>query len=813
MSAGHAIRSMLRLPRRPGRRWARWQWAIAIPTLAFVPRLIGRLWTWILLATVMGLALGKVPLFGTLGYELSLAAAVLATPMSLDLGAALARELQRQPSTGIARATYAGRTLARSTLAASGLACAVIAIPAIICALRGIIVPTCDWWFGLETYVALPIITAALGGAMGHAIGVVAGPRRFLGATLAQLPIIGVAFAALYRFYAAPPVFTYNAILGYFPGNLYDENVQITAPLWWSRLEQAAWVVMAVALVALILDVPTFRASRAARPNGRRIGAAVVALLAAAAGVVLRIQSGALGYAIEPEDIQEVLGGRIETDHFIIHYSKTPEVEAQIAVIAEDHEFRYAQVVKQLGMEPARKLRSYYFSDRDLKARWMGARDVEMAKPWRHEIYLDHRSFPHGSLRHEIAHAVSAEFGDPIFGVAMRKIYGIPLASPGLIEGLAVAVDWPGGSYERMTPHESVRVLQAMGRRPSIAQLLSLQFFTFSSAAGYTTAGSFLKFLLDTYGAEPLRAIYRNGGEFDEAYGKPLAALEAEWLAMIATLDVPPSMIDASRERFRGTSVFDRPCPHAIAKRREQAQRAAVSGDQRKAIQLMREVCRDAPEEPRYQLDLGQMLIDGDPFQHAEAIGRWTRVARDVEGITSSLRVDALDKLAHQAAETGDWATVEKLIDEAAGLPVDGNQKRQMLALKFALAHEGPAGAALRGYFFPSGSRIDPATYALMATLAEPNLGFGHYLLAFQRYTFGNLVEADAAFQRALALGLPGDEFVRAAARRLAIAAYRTGDTNGVNLAITVLSRTDMPSAERLLAADWFDRLAFDARN
>ncbi len=803
MSAGQAIRGMLTLPR-PARRWATWQWAIAIPTLAFVPKLVGRLWTWLLLAALLGFALGMLPLFGVLGYELAIAAALFAAPMSLDVGAALARELQRQPL----RAGYAGRAIAWSTLVSAGLAVTVISIPAVICTARGIVVPTCDWWFGIVAYVALPVVTAALGGALGHVLGVVAGPRRFAGAALAQLPVLLVAAGALWRFYSAPPVFTYNAILGYFPGNLYDENVQLTATLWWSRLEQLAWVVMIVALVAYIVDVPTFRATRASRPAGRRIGAIAIAVGAALGGTLLHLQSGVLGYAINAEDIEDALGGRIETAHFIIHYSNTPEIEEQIAVIAEDHELRYAQVVRQLGVEPAGKLRSFYFSSRDQKARWMGARDVEMAKPWRREIYLDHRAFPHGSLRHEIAHAVASEFGDPIFGVAMQKIYGIPLASPGLIEGLAVAIDWPGG-YDRLTPHEAVRALQAMGKRPSIAQLLSLQFFTFSSATGYTTAGSFLRFLLDTYGPERLRKIYRSGGEFEEAYGKPLRVLEGEWVAMLQTIELPASAVEGARERFRGTSVFDRPCPHMIAKRREQAQLAAGAGDQRRAVVLMREVCGTAPDEPRYQLDLGDMLISGDPMEYAEAIGRWTSVARNAEGVTSSLRADALEKLARVAASTGDFVTTRKLIGEALALPVDSGEQRQDEALAVALDHRGPAGPALRGYFYPGPSRVDGATWALVATLAEPGLGFGHYLLGLQRLGRDDVVSATVELERGLQLGLPGNAFVKYGARRLAVAAYRAHDSGGVNLAITVLAQSAMSTSDRLLARDWLERLAF----
>src|SRR5436190_18897053 len=197
----------------------------------------------------------------------------------------------------------------------------------------------------------------------------------------------------------------------------------------------------------------------------------------------------------------------------------------------------------------------------------MGARDVEMAKPWRREIYLDHRGFPHGSLRHEIAHVVASAFGDPIFGVAAKRFAGLPVfVSPGLIEGFAVAADWPGG-YDRLTPHESVRAMQQLGVQPTIRELLSLQFLTVSSARSYMTAGSFLRFLLDTYGAPSLRRLYESGGDFEGTYGKSIATLESEWRKMIATIALPPDVVEGNRERFRAGSVFARPCPHAIAAR------------------------------------------------------------------------------------------------------------------------------------------------------------------------------------------------------------------------------------------------------
>jgi hypothetical protein len=526
------------------------------------------------------------------------------------------------------------------------------------------------------------------------------------------------------------------------------------------------------------------------------------------AATLMHLNGGALGYNVDAGDIEDVLDGRIETAHFIIHYARTPEVERDIKLVAEDHEFRYAQVVAVLGVAPPNKLESFVFADRDQKGRWMGARDVEMAKPWRQEIYLDHRPFPHTSLRHEIAHAVASEFGDPIFGVAARRVLGIPLLfSPGLIEGLAVAVDWPGGDYGRLTPHESVRALEEMGLKPSIRQLLSLGFLAQSSARSYQTAGSFVKFLLDTYGAPALRRLYHSGGDFQGAYGKSLAQLEQEWLEMLQKIAVPKDIVEGARERFRSGSVFARPCPHAVAADREKAADAAARGDRAKAIQIMRDVCKDAPEEPRHLLDLGDYLIAGSPTEKAEAIALWSRLAAD-DDLTSSLRAEAIVRLA-----ANDKAHTAELVAKAAALPVDPGMRRQLDAEMFALKYQGPAGDALRGYFFGSGVVLDGVGWAQLAVLAEPQLGFGHYLLGLQLQLGEQPQWARSAeeLDRGLALGLPTPDFTRNGARRLAVAAYRSGDTARVERAITALRGADMAETDRLLAEDWAARLRFDA--
>src|SRR5207244_4084807 len=111
-----------------------------------------------------------------------------------------------------------------------------------------------------------------------------------------------------------------------------------------------------------------------------------------------------------------------------------------IDLVADDAEFRYAQVAKALGLDPSTagaKITCYLFADAAEKRRFTGAAQTQIAKPWRREIYLQHQPWPHGAIKHELAHALAARFGDPLFGVAR---HGVSF-DVGLIEGVAVAAD------------------------------------------------------------------------------------------------------------------------------------------------------------------------------------------------------------------------------------------------------------------------------------------------------------------------------------------------------------------------------------
>ncbi len=137
---------------------------------------------------------------------------------------------------------------------------------------------------------------------------------------------------------------------------------------------------------------------------------------------------------------------------------------------------------------------------------------------------------------HEVIHLYATTFGR---------------ATSLLNEGLAVAyqVDPMRGD---MTPrwnnrhvHDVSAGWRRQGRLVALGQMLTIdQFRAIDSQVSYPEAGSFVRFLLDTQGGVPrIKALFIRSTQQDApevtrqsieaVYGKPLEALEADWLAML----------------------------------------------------------------------------------------------------------------------------------------------------------------------------------------------------------------------------------------------------------------------------------------
>src|SRR5690606_14520895 len=126
------------------------------------------------------------------------------------------------------------------------------------------------------------------------------------------------------------------------------------------------------------------------------------------------------------------------------------------------------------------------------------------------------------------AHLVTGTIGRPPFGVT--AVLGGLLPVQGLVEGAAVAADWPTGE---LTVHEQARAMRVLKLAPPLPRIMSATgFYGESASRAYMYAGSFVRWLVEERGAGAFARVYRDG-DFHAAYGTALPALVAEWEAWL----------------------------------------------------------------------------------------------------------------------------------------------------------------------------------------------------------------------------------------------------------------------------------------
>jgi hypothetical protein len=638
---------------------------------------------------------------------------------------------------------------------------------------------------GLAFFALLPGLSAPLAAALGFLCARRL-KRPFLCCCLA---IVGSLLWGLGRFYRTPAIFGFDPFLGYFPGTIYDAEIPIPRALYFAR---AMHVALAAGALAWFL--------------GRRgVGAT---LLGAAA--VLFLFRGRLAMAPDGGDIERALGGVRVTEHFTIVYSPATLPEDELALLARDHEFRYAQLRLALGAEPAgRHITSYLFPSEEEKKTWMGAGHTYIAKPWRREVYLTQDSFPHQVLKHELAHVFAGAFGDPLFHIAMR--YWPPRINVGLIEGVAVALDWRGG--RELSPAGYARALGELDLRPNLADILGLGFLGQSGPRAYTVAGAFCRYLYLTYGAERLGALYRSAGDFAAIYQKPLPTLEREWEAWLAATPVTPRERELTREAMRQNAIWHRVCAHRLAELRARAADARGRGDVATAEKCLEQVARDDPDEPQNQLAMAELYAQDGRLDAAQAALSRVRAHKN----SSHALLAQVEELAGDLDwRAGDSARAKASWQNALALPVDEPTERLLHARLYAASDARLQGPLLRlllgdGKTGKHDSALD--LYLIdRAVAARPDAGLPLYLLGrglYQRHAF---YDALPPLEEARHKGLPDPSFDRECLRVLGLAAYRAGDATRARAAFAELyTRPDAASGTVLEAKDWLDRLRWEA--
>lgn len=679
-----------------------------------------------------------------------------------------------------------------------------LALPALLLALNGLRVINCAYAVGVGFWLVIPLPAILLGQLLGWGASVL-----FSGSLRGQIilsisVVLGSVAAVLAQLALQPPITGHQLFLGYFSGSIYDEALSIPASLVWYR---GMWLGAAAALIALI------EARWRQRVGMTAHWALLVAAIAGLSFSVIWLKRQSFGIEISAEYVQEELSGRLESEHFIIYYPQTRWFIERREELIEDHEFRYAQMRAFFETDPAKdgKLKSYIYADQDQKGRLMGGRRTLVSKLWLHEMHILWQEYGDHRLAHELAHIFSEPFGAGPLGLSMQAGVGVNM---GLVEGAATAADWP---INQFSPHEASAALRRLNLAPDISGIVGASgFWTQSSGRAYTLVGSFVRYLVDTYGIEKFKRAYPKG-RFERAYSKSSDELIAEWEEFVDEITLNEEQIAVAEYLYDRPTIFEKVCARQIGDLMVEASRAAARGEVGELRDIYEEILGYDPENMQYRLGYAHALSDAQ--QYNEALGQVEGMLEDAPSTVFraqllSLRGDLIwrQARANKASSTKEFSEAERAYQQCLALGVPSDNRRLLLVKLAALARGDEAARGWAFEYLLGQNSSDVALYYPMQWyMNEPDDFLAAYLVGRRLWGGRKWSEAREYLRRALA---QADEPLLAeeVSWMLAQTYYFLGEWGRAEQYFKELSTSERPEYSAR-AREWLDRIAWRQGN
>lgn len=732
----------------------------------------------------LGITLCVLPLFSVIGPESALAIGLLLTPFAAVFGLRVGNSAQGKAS---------GELLVQVV----GLSWLLMFVPLALLTLKALWGQACDPWSGLAFMALGPWPSLTLGALVGASASIFSRPRTMLLCTLA-MPLVNVA-RALRDFVATPGIFAFGQLFGYFPGTLYDRQVEVPAA-WYT--ERALGAVIGAGLwtfVVLARDPETSRFSFA-RLGRHPLWCATVSFLAAIALGMAR-ESHAFGHTTSSRHITEKLGLVVETPHCRVVVPREL-ARSEAHGLAEECELRIKQHERALGVRENERVTAYFFRSTTEKRALMGAARVYIAKPWRRESYLQLAGLPHPVLAHELAHVVARHASGGLFGVPGRLFGLIP--EPTLVEGLAVALE--PRSRDELTPHQWAKAAKAAKIAPPLSQLLGPRFLSQNQALAYTLAGSFLRYVLDTYGAEKVRAIYRSG-DVASTLGRRFDELERSWEAALESVPLPSQAAALAQQRFERPGVFSQVCPHLVERLEGELGAVLAAGDGARALRVCEQLLAIDPGNNGTRATYaGTLAEQGD----AQGVVRELSRLRGPPSAPAAVTARAETLVADAHYTRSDFQAARASYQRLLPSPQTEAELRQLevklLALEAGEPMRSIVGELLIGR---SGKQPDARTamHLIRRLYAVNRDGLVHYLEGRQLLSAGRPDLARPLLEIAIARGLPTRRLRVEATRNASQSSFLVGALDAAASHAARLGDRDATLSERAEATDMLQRI------
>lgn len=724
---------------------------------------VGRSTPWfaafLALCVLEPLAMALVPLLATLGPFRALIDAAILAPFAAALGAVAVVDQKTESPPAILDAWC--KALLQVLFG--------LALLLSLSLLIGLIGGLCDPWYGLGFFAFGPLVSLIFSLAVGVAWAAFLlrisrrASRRWLVFGAFSLPLLsyGYAFA---RFYTSPAIFSFGHFFGYFPGTLYDTDVSLEARHFFFRALTLLWT---FALLGFSAGGEVFlRRATLAR---------TITALFFAVALAVEWHGDRLHFSSSSAVIGETLGAELSGPQCrVVVPRELPRANRERFLF--ECEFRVQQARTRLGIAAARTLPRvvvYLFRSAEEKRLWMGASHTDIAKPWRHELFVEQSSEPHPVLFHEIVHVVAASIGRGPFQVATLDATGL-IPNGAVIEGLAVAVAWE--SREGLTTHQWARSMLDLNLLPHVEELLGPRFTFVRASRAYVAAGSFVRFVLDSKGARFAERLYHSTS-LAQALGEPLADVETRWLAFLRRTEVPGYARSLAEARFVGAGVLSQVCPHQVAHLEERLAGEMGARDLPAAIVSCQAIAQIDAARSDMLAQAAMLRADADDA-HAEDALRELRQRNTPRHWIARVFEELGDRAARAGQREQSMLWYQRMLAEPIGRDLLRQARAKIWSQQQAPDVAQAFAEILAGTRREHDEVLFGARIQALRNNADAQVGvFADYLLAKQLLARGFYPEAIALMLethdgvlRERYLQLPDPEFVLEADRMLAIA-------------------------------------------
>ena len=209
------------------------------------------------------------------------------------------------------------------------------------------------------------------------------------------------------------------------------------------------------------------------------------------------------------------------TAHFTVYYEADSPGQARLNQINQDAEASLDHILTLLNVRAYdRPLHLFVVSSRQRMRQLVGRETNGTAFHRTGVLVFIVSADMRLGARHELLHVVA------------MNLWGVP--EPWVNEGLAVYADDHWHGYDL---HALVRHLEGNAHVLPLEVLIE-RFRRHDDRITYPQAGSFVKFLYETYGVKAVRELWERGREaVEEATGRTLPELESEWLTVVRTAE------------------------------------------------------------------------------------------------------------------------------------------------------------------------------------------------------------------------------------------------------------------------------------